>query len=309
MDWMNYNHLFYFWTVARHGAVGKASVELHLAPPTISEQLRKLEESLGVKLFERAGRGLRLTDAGKTTFAYADRIFQLGREMTDAARGEIAPETTRLAAGIAQPLSELVAHQLLMPAVRKIKSLRLVCVEDRLEPLLARLALHEIDVVLSDSPLPSAVSVRAYSHLLGRCGVSIVGAASARRKARFPQCVDHSPFLMPGANTRLHQSLETWFASAKVRPTFVGEFSDSALLNLFGEQGAGLFAVPSIIERDVKEKYKVQVLGRIDNVTEEFYAITRERQITHPAIIEILQAALGAKARRGPNSQRKLKSR
>jgi len=296
---MNYNHLFYFWTVARHGAVSKASIELQISPPTISEQLRKLEESLGAKLFERAGRGLRLTDAGQTTFAYADRIFLLGRGMMEATPGSRPGESTRLVVGVSQSVSKLVAHRLISAALKSDKSLRLVCLEDRTEALLARLALHRADVVISEAPLPPTVSVRAFSHLLGRCSVSIVGAARIRPKARFPQCLDKAPFLMPEANTPLHHSLQNWFAAKGVRPVVVGEFSDSAMLSLFGEKGAGMFAVPSIVEREVKEKCGVSLVGRISEVAEEFYAITRDRRITHPAIAAISQAAQKVMIRRG----------
>lgn len=299
MSVTNYNHLFYFWTVARHGAVGKASIELRLSPPTISEQIRKLEESLGVKLFERAGRGLRLTDGGQTTFTYADQIFRLGREMTEAVQGGSPPESTRLVVGISHSLSELAMHRLIAPAMKSSKSVHLVCLEDRVETLLAHLALHLVDMVLSDAPLPPTVSVRAFSHLLGRCGVSIVGAANTLRKGRFPQCLDGVPFLMPEANTPLYWSLQNWFTANGVRPVIVGEFADSALLKLFGEKGTGLFAVPSIVEREVKEKYRVNVAGRISEVAEEFYAITRERRITHPAVVAISQAAQKVMTRRG----------
>lgn len=291
MDWMNYNHLFYFWAVARHGSVSKASAELQLSQPTISEQVRKLEQSLGVKLFERAGRGLRLSDAGQMMFSYAEQIFRLGKEMTEAVRGDANSAAMRLVIGVAQSLPTLAAFRLIAPALKCRESLHLSCIEDRVELLFARLALHQIDVVLSDAPLRATVNLRAFNHLLERCGVSFMAAGKLARNKRFPQCLDQAPFLMPESSTTLHRSLQTWFERKRVRPRIVAEFSDSALLEIFGQEGLGIFAVPSIVERDARRRYNVRTLGRTKDITEEFYAITADRRITHPALAAIAKAA------------------
>jgi len=291
MEWINYNHLFYFWTVARLGSVSKASSELQLSQPTISEQVRKLEESLGVKLFERAGRGLRLSDAGDVAFHYAEEIFRSGRELRAALSHGAAPVSTRLAVGITNSIGELVAHQLLAPAIRAGLGPRLVCVEDRPEQLLARLALHQLDVILSDAPLPPGGNVRAFNRRLARCGISFMAVRKARRTRKFPQLLDGAPFLMPEANAPFHNSLQNWFDSQGVRPAIVGELSGSALLKIFGQEGLGIFAVPTMVEREVRLRYKVEVIGRCTEVTREFFAITTERRLTHPAVAAVVKAA------------------
>ncbi len=288
MEWTNYNHLFYFWTVARHGSVSRASEELLVAQPTVTEQIRKLEESLGVKLFEKAGRGIRLTDHGQLLFSYADKIFRLGREMREVIAGRAATPPVQLVVGIAQSLPKLVAYQLIAPALQ-IPSMRLLCLEDRPEQLFARLAIHQLDLVLSDAPIPAAVNVKAFNHRLAQCGISFM-VAGRRPQQRFPRILDGMPFLMPEPNTPLHNSLETWFSKHRVRPAIVAEFSDSALLKIFGQEGVGAFAVPTIVERDVAKRYHVGTLGRTTEITEEFYAITTDRRITHPAITRIVNA-------------------
>jgi LysR family transcriptional activator of nhaA len=291
MEWINYNHLFYFWTVARHGSVSMASSELQLSQPTISEQVRKLEEALGVKLFERAGRGLRLSEAGDVAFRYAEEIFRSGRELRAALSKGVAKVSTRFAVGITNSISELVAHQLLAPAIRGGMGQRLICVEDRTEPLLARLALHQLDAIISDAPLPPGGNVKASNHRLARCGVSFIAIRKLRRARKFPQVLDGAPFLMPEANTALHNALQNWFDSQGVRPTVVGEFSGNALLENFGREGLGFFAIPTMVEREARLLYKVEVVGRCTEVVQEFYAITTERRLTHPSVAALVKAA------------------
>ncbi len=295
MEWTNYNHLFYFWTVARHGSVSKASSELHLSQPTISEQVRKLEESLGVKLFERAGRGIRLSEAGQVAFRYAEEIFRQGRELRTALSQHAPAMPTRLVVGLAHSLSKQVAYRLLAPALRGSTALRLLCVEDRPEQLFARLALRQFDVILSDAPLPPAAHLRAFNHSLGSSGISFMaarkGPGKQRRGRKFPQLLDGEPFLLPEPSTNLHNSLQSWFDRKGISPTIVGEFSDSALLNICGQQGIGIFAVPTLVEREVRTQYKVEVLGRTTEINSEFYAITADRRITHPAVLAISKAS------------------
>jgi LysR family transcriptional activator of nhaA len=299
MEWTNYNHLFYFWTVARHGSVSKASDELHLSQPTISEQVRKLEESLGVKLFERAGRGIRLSEAGQVAFRHAEEIFRQGRALRAALSPGAPAVAARLVVGLAPSLSKQVACRLIAPALRGRTAPRLLCVEDSPEQLFARLALHQLDVILSDEPLPSGAHFKAFNHRIGSSGISFMaqkGSGKQRRGRKFPQHLDGEPFLMPEPNTDLHNSLQNWFDSNRIRPSIVGEFSDSALLNIFGQQGIGVFAVPTIVERDVRAQYKVEVLGRTSEIKSEIYAITADRRITHPAVIAISKAARRAYA-------------
>jgi len=293
MEWLNYHHLLYFWTVARTGGVSAASAELRLAQPTISGQLRLLEDHIGEKLFHRVGRRLELTDMGRMVYRYADEIFTLGRELTDAIRGRPTGRPLRFAVGIADQVPKLIAYRLMEPALKLPEPVRLVCQEDKPERLLADLAVHALDLVLTDSPLNPSINVRAFSHLLGECGTTIFGATAlaARSRRGFPRSLDGAPFLMPTDNTVLRRSLDQWFSQHDLRPQIVSEFEDSALLKAFGERGVGLFAAPSAIEAEVRRQYGVQVIGRIDQVRERFYAISVERRLKHPAVVAISEAA------------------
>lgn len=293
MDWLNYHHLHYFWITAREGSVTAAARRLRLAQPTISEQLRRLEESLGESLFQRRGRGLALTEAGRLVFRYAEEIFGLGEEMMETIKGRPAARGTRLAVGVVQALPKMIAYRLLRPAMHMASPVRVICWEDRADRLMAQLAVHEIDLVLADGPVVPQVNVRAFNHLLGECGVTFFagGALANTYRRGFPRCLDVAPMLLPTENTELRRSLEQWFSSLGIRPRVVSEFEDSALLKVFGQEGAGIFAAPSAVEREICRQYGVTVVGRTNAVRERFYAITVERRLTNPAVVAISTAA------------------
>jgi LysR family transcriptional activator of nhaA len=295
VTWLNYHHLLYFWMAARHGSVSKAAAELRLAQPTLSGQIRALEDSLGEKLFQRVGRRLVLTDVGQAVYRYADEIFSLGREMLDMVKGHPAGRPLRLVVGIADALPKLVAHRLIEPALRLPEPIRLVCREDQPDRLLAELAIHQLDVVLSDAPAPPSVRVKAYNHLLGECGVVFFAAPdlAARFRRGFPRSLDGAPFLLPGENSAMRRALDHWFAANEIRPRIASEFDDSALLKVFGQAGAGVFIAPAAIEEEVRRQFGVRVVGRTDDIRERFYAITVEKRLTNPAVVAISSAAKG----------------
>ncbi len=291
MDWLNYHHLLYFWTAAREGGVTRAAKKLRLAQPTVSEQIKRLEELLGSPLFERKGRSLVLTDFGRTIYGYADEIFSLGRELMDAAKTQGEGRPRRLVVGVADVLPKLIVYRLLEPALKL--GLELVCREDHIEQLLAGLSIHEIDLVLSDSPVGAHVGVRAFNHLLGDSSVSFFSLKEhAQRLGRgFPKSLDGERFLYPEEQTVLRRSLDTYFEDVGVHPTFAAEFADSALLMSFGQAGAGIFAGPTVIEREIKKQYGVAVIGRAKQLRERYYAISGERRLAHPGVLAISQAA------------------
>ena len=293
MERLNYHHLLYFWMIAREGAVGRAAKKLRLAQPTLSGQIRVLEGALGEKLFERAGRGLRLTEMGRVVYGYADEIFALGRELAESVRGQPTGRALMLAVGVADAMPKLVAYRLLEPALALAQRVRLVVHEQSTEKLLAALALHELDVVLTDRIAPPGVSVRAFNHLLGSCGATLFGAPklAAKWRRRFPSGLDGAPFLLPGESSTLRRALEQWFEKHRIRPVIVGEFDDSALIKVFGQGGKGLFAAPSIIESSIRKQYGVRIVGRLDSVKERFYAVSAERRLKHPAVIAITESA------------------
>jgi LysR family transcriptional regulator, transcriptional activator of nhaA len=293
MEWLNYHHLLYFWTVARLGSVSAAAVELRLAQPTISGQLRVLEDHLGDKLLARSGRRMVMTDLGHTVYRYADEIFGLGRELLDAVKGSPSGRPLRLFVGVADVVPKLIAYRLLAPALSLPEAVRVTVREDHSDRLLADLSLQQLDLVLSDAPIAPSVKVKAFNHILGESAVTLfaVPALAKSLARRFPRSLEGAPMLLPTENTTLRRSLDQWFAAQGVRPSIVGEFEDSALLNAFGQAGAGVFPGPRVIESEIQKQYGAKVVGRIDSVRERFYAITVERRLKNPAVLAISDSA------------------
>jgi len=293
MAHINLKHLRYFWAVASHGSIARASKVLHLTPQTISGQLRELEDQIGAKLFAKTGRNLMLTDTGRLVFAYADDMFRISDELQDVLAGRTPGGGLTLHVGIAMVVPKLLAHRVLAPAMRMPEPVRLVCIEKPLVDLLADLSVHKLDLVLADSPLNPALNIRAYNHPLGESPITFfaAGGQAARWRADFPASLDGAPMLMPTASSALRRALDLWFDRNKVKPRMVAEIEDRALMKTFGEAGVGVFTSPQAVEEDVLSKYAVEVIGRTDEVTERFYAISAERRIKHPAVSAITEAA------------------
>jgi len=294
MEWLNYHHLLYFWVVAKEGSLARASQELRLAHPTISGQIHRLEEALGEQLFTRQGRNLVLTEVGRVAFRYADEIFSLGREFLDTVKGRASGQPLRLAGGGSDVLPKAMVHRMLEPAFRLAEPVRVICREDcSTEAFLGELAVHAVDVVLADAPAGPGTAVRAFNHLLGESGTTFFAAPQLAKscRRRFPRSLDNVPFLLPGSNSMLRRLLEQWFTAQDIRPQVVGELDDPALAQVFGEAGLGVFAVPSVVEEDVRQRYKVQRVGRTEALQQRFYAISVERKISHPAVIAICEEA------------------
>ena len=293
LEFLNLHHLLYFRAVAREGGVTRAADRLSVSAPTVSAQLKQLEEQVGDALFLRTGRRLVLTDLGRTVLHYADGIFDLAEELRGVVRSGHEVLATRLTVGLSMAVPKLVAHRLLEPALALEQPVELVCVEDKPDALLAGLATHSIDLVLSDAPRGAEVAVRAFDHKLGECGVTFFAAAPLARKLRsgFPESLDGAPMLLPTAHAAVRTSLEHWFQDLGIRPRTIASFDDSALLKVFGSTGQGVFSAPTAIEREVERQYKVRPVGRIDAVRERFYAISIERRLRHPAVVAISQGA------------------
>lgn len=293
MVWLNYHHLLYFWTVAREGSIAKASATLRLSPPTISEQVRSLEESLGSKLFEKQGRNLVLTDAGRVAFEYAEEIFTRGEELSETLSGNKTGRMARFTIGIADVVPKLISYRLILPALKLDTPIRIVCRESSPDVLVSQLAIREIDLVISDAPLNPSLRIQAFSHLLGQSGLSFFAhpRLAKRMKGRFPMCLDGIPFLMPADNTDLRRSLDHWLDVHGVRPIIVGEFEDSALAAVFSEAAVGAFASPTPTEAQVKRQYGLSILGRAKDITASYYAISLDRRFKHPAVVAISEFA------------------
>ena len=293
MRHLNYSHLDYFWTVAREGSIARASESLHLTPQTISGQLKLLDEAVGQALFNRVGRRLVLSDMGKVVFEYADEIFAIGAELASVVRGNHASGPKSLAVGIVNSMPKLIAERIIAPAITAEEPIRVRCHEASLEQLLSELAVHKLDLVLSDQPVPDGLNLKAYNHRLGTSGLSFfVQRRQARRyRGRFPYSLSEAPMLLPSPNSALRRRLDDWFENHELSPRIVGEFDDSALLKAFGEAGAGVFAGPSVIEEEICRMYRTSVIGQTDEIRERFYAISPERRLKHTAVVLITDIA------------------
>ena len=293
MEWLNYHHLLYFWTVAREGTIARASQELRLAQPTISCQIRVLEDQLGEKLFQRSGRNLVLTDIGRVVFRYADDIFSTGRELMDTLKDRPTGRPVRLQVGVADEVTKIIAYRLLEPAMRLPQPVQIVCRDGAPERLLTDLATHALDLVIADTPISPAIKVKAFSHPLGETPVTVFATAklAAPRRKTFPRSLDGAPFLVPTSGKTLRRTLDQYFEQQGLRPRIVAELDDSALLTTFGQAGAGLFVAPSVLEKEVMRQFGVTVVGRLNDVRERYFAISVERRLKHPAVVAISEAA------------------
>ncbi|RIK97378.1 MAG: transcriptional activator NhaR [Proteobacteria bacterium] len=293
MEWLNYHHLLYFYTVAKEGSVSRAANVLRLAQPTLSGQIRKLEEAFDEKLFQRSGRHLVLTEMGRVVYRYADEIFTIGRELTDTLRGRPTGRPGKLSIGVADVVPKGITHRLLEVALTLPEPVQIICHEGKTERLLAELAVHNYDLVITDAPLQPHLNVKAYNHPLGECPVTFFAsrALAQAHGRRFPRSLDGAPMLLPTANTSLRRSLDQWFQDRDVRPQIVAEFDDSALLKAFGQHGHGIFPAPSVLASEIRKQYGVRALGIADGVLERFFAISVERRIKHPAVAAITEAA------------------
>lgn len=299
MHWLNYHHLLYFWTAAREGSIAKACQRLHLTQPTVSGQIKSLERALKAKLFQRAGRSIALTETGRLVYRYADEIFAIGRELQDAVAGRATGRGLRLVVGVADTLPKLLIHRLLQPALDLEEPVELTCIDGDPDRLLAQLALHELDLVVSDYPANPRLGIKVFNHLLGDCGITFFATAPLARRYRrgFPGSLAGAPLLLPAGNAALRRSLDQWFDELGIRPAVRGEFSDSALLKAFGGRGEGLFVAPTAVENEVRRMYGVGIVGREERVRERFYAISAEKRLAHPAVLAITQAARTSLAR------------
>jgi LysR family transcriptional activator of nhaA len=286
MEWLNYHHLRYFWTVAKEGSLARAAAKLHVSQPSISEQIRELEAAFGEKLFQREGRNNKLTDAGQVVFGYAEEIFALGREMLNAVKQRPGAKELRLYVGVADSFPKLVTNEILKPVFAMPQTAHVICREGKMEDLLAQLAAHRLDIVLADEPASSSTNFKTYSHSLGETGTTFCAEKklTAKLKRNFPRSLNAAPALLPTENTSLRRALEMWFREQNIQPRIVAEFEDLALMKVMAAEGRGFIALPSVAVKDAAGHYGFQPIGQTSKCRVQFHAITAERRIVHPAV-------------------------
>jgi LysR family transcriptional activator of nhaA len=290
---MNFKHLYYFWVAAHAGGISRAGAQLHITPQTLSGQIKLLEETLDKKLFKKSGRNLELTDAGRLALDYADEIFSLGAELESVVRQEKEAARTQLRVGVADSVPKTVAYRLLEPALNSSDSLKLICHEGKLHALLSQLAVHKLDLIIADAPIPPDVNVKAFNHSLGRSTLSCFApkALAARGARSYPASLGDMPMLLPGTDSAVRRKLDHWLKSHAISPRIIGEFDDSALTLAFGREGRGVLFAPTVLAAQLKREHGLIAIGHIETIVEEFFAISIERRISHPAISSIMNAA------------------
>lgn len=293
MEWINYHHLRYFWATAREGSLAAAAARLRVSQPSISEQIRDLEATLGEKLFRKEGRKNRLTEAGHVVFGYAEEIFALGQEMLSSIKQRPGARSLRLNVGIVDSLPKHVSNDILAPAFSSPRPVHMVCREGKLEDLLAQLAAHRLDLVLADEPAPSSANLKLFTHPLGESGATFCAAPALARKLRrgFPKSLHNAPALLPSESSTFRRSLEAWFRHVQVQPRLLAEFDDLALMKVMAVQPRGFIAVPTIGLRDATEHYGFQPIGQAKGCKLQFFALTSERRLIHPVVAEITRRA------------------
>ena len=296
MEFLNYHHLRYFWVVAKEGGLRKAAEKLHVSQPTISVQIAALEGVLEEKLFRRGGRALALTEAGHRVLSYAEEIFSLGEQLLDVARQQPSARLLRVHIGITDSLPKLLSYEIIKPIFRLEQPVQAVCREGKAADLLGQLAAHRLDIVLADEPAPSSLPIKVFNHLLGECGVTFCAERklAATLKRKFPKSLNDAPVLLPTSNTALRQSLEKWFQAEDLRPRLMAEFDDAALMKIAAVEGLGFFPLPTLVVKEAVVRYGFQIIGRTEDCRQQFYAISAERKLTHPAVLAITSQALSA---------------
>ncbi len=293
---MNFKHLHYFWVTAKAGGIMRAGEQLHTTPQTLSGQIKLLEDWLGRKLFRKSGRNLELTEDGHLALGYADQIFTLGAELESAVRkAHGGQRVLDFKVGVADSVAKSIAYRLLEPALTVAEPVRLVCSEGKFPDLLAQLALNRLDLVIADEPMSRRISVKAFNHPLGRTAMSFFCAPELKKQLKgvFPQCLNDFPLLIPGAQASVRQQFEGWLTRHHIHPRIIGEFDDGALMSAFGREGRGAFMAPTVMEQDTVTQFGVEVIGRTEELVDEFYAVSVERRITHPCVVAITDAARG----------------
>lgn len=293
MEWLNYHHLFYFWMTVKAGTMTEAAEMLHLARPTVAAQIRELEKSFSRKLFRKRGRGLVLTEFGRQVHQYADEIFSIGHELREFVKTGHSGNRKRFVVGLPDVVPKHIAFELLKPAMQMEDRPRMICYEGKLPQLLADLALHKLDLIISDAPAAPTMEFKVYTHKLGECGLSMLAVPPLAKKIRkgFPHSMTDAPCLLPTEHTAVRRSLDIWLDEHEIFPEIIAEFEDSALLKVFGQHGEGIFPIPTAIEGKIKKQYGVHLVGRIPDVLDKFYAISAEKRVHHPATSVIVKQA------------------
>lgn len=293
MQQLNYHHLYYFYVTAREGSIMRAASLLHLTPQTVSGQIATFEDYLGKKLFDRKGKRLILNQQGQFVYSYAEDIFSLGSELLQNLKQKESSHHLQFTIGVTDIIPKVLAFDLFRTCIDYDENLKLVCKEGDLESLLGDLALNKLDLIFSDQPLPPGGNIKAYNHFVGETGMTFFAEQSLAEKLQsgFPLSLHRAPMLLPGEKSTLRVELIAWFDRLGIVPDIAAEFEDSALMKLFGQGGYGVFCAPSPIAEHVTKQFQVEVVGSTNDIREDFYLISPERKLKHPAALHLFEFA------------------
>ncbi len=293
MEFLNYHHLRYFWVAAKEGGLTRAAAKLHVSQSSICTQIQALESAMGEKLLRRLGQGLALTEAGQQAFSFAEEIFGLGEDLMNTMNQRPTTRPLRVNIGIVDSLPKLVSYEIIKPIFSLGQPVQAVCLENKTADLLAQLAIYRLDIVLTDEPAPSALPLKTYNHLLGESDVTFCAERKLAVKLRrqFPCSLHHQPMLLPTSGTALRRTLEKWFQEQGIQPRVVAEFDDAALMKVAAEDGLGCFPLPTVAVDEAVARYGFQIVGKAKGSAVQFYAISAERKLTHPAVVAITATA------------------
>lgn len=293
---LNYNHLRYFWMVAHEGSLTRAAEHMHLSQSALSVQIRKLEHQLGHSLFDRAGKKLLLTEAGKIALDYADTIFQAGQELVSILDGRPVANRQVLRVGALTTLSRNFQLEFLRPLVGR-PDVELVVRSGTIRDLLARLEDHTIDVVLSNSAAPRDARALFRNYLLNEQSVSLVGRPRAdKRKFHFPDDLRNEPVLLPSLDSNIRVGFDQLMDGAGIRPVILAEVDDMAMLRLLAREREGVTLVPPIVVRDELISGVLVEHCRIPQLIESFYAIVQNRRFPNHLLADLLNRDTQPKA-------------
>lgn len=300
MDYLNYHHLRYFWMVVREGGLRKAAERFHVSQPTISAQICALEQALGEKLFRRSPRGLLLTDTGQRAFSYADEIFALGQEFLHSIKQRPSTRPLRVNIGIADALPKVISHELIKPIFSMDQPVQAACMEGKVGDLLAQLVMFRLDLVLADEPAPSSLPMKVFNHHLGQCGIVFCAmpGMAANLRTGFPKSLTGAPALLPVANTVLRRTLDDWFRNMSLHPRVLAEYEDVALMKVAAADGLGFFPLPLLAVDEAIKRFGFEIIGNASGCREQFYAISAERRLSHPAVLAVKKSARDALTRK-----------
>lgn len=292
MERLNYQHLFYFWNVAREGSVTRACQKLGLAQPTISGQLSVFEAAIGAQLFRKEGRNLVLTETGRMVFNYADEIFTIGRELGRVLRDGAGLRAPRLSVGVVSSLPKLLVYRLIEPVLRQFPGAQITVIGDKIDRLLSELSMHGVDFIIADAPTSSAAA-RLYHHSLGQSAVAAYAPKEQidHYRADFPSSLNGAPLLLQTPDTQVRRALDKWFEENAMSPRIVAEIEDSALLKTFAVETGGVIFAPLSVSAQIERQYGLHVIDKIPDVSVSFFGITMHRKVENKLVTALLKNA------------------